>query len=384
MSFLFPLSHLFGQIPPPPTENSQSDCSKQSQTEASHCEQEGSSQCENLQLENGMSNCGESKKSEESKEETPQVDNAGEKKEKANQTECDDEKKKKDTETDNGEEKKKDTEADKTEDKKEEKPPKIGNFALPTSQQPAALFGFGGNIIDKGEVQLYFFADDFVGKNKTVIDLIPSVLFGITDDWSVYFNFPFTPLLQDGCFKSSGLEDFFIQLEYAFYNKSTSTYVDQATLVANITVPTGSSNKIPPTGFGAPSLFLGATYYHMLVDWFVFAAPGAVLTGSNHGTKFGDQFLYQFGIGRNIPSPTGWIYAWMVEVDGQYTKKNRIRGVLDPNSGGNVIYVTPSLWVSSKEFILQFGVSYPINQNLFGIQRKFDYALNLNVAWSFY
>lgn len=268
--------------------------------------------------------------------------------------------------------------------KKKEEPPKIGNFALPTSQQPAALFGFGGNIIDKGEVQLYFFADDFVGKKKLTIDLIPSVLFGITDDWTIFFNFPFTPRLRDCNHRSSGLEDFFIQLEYAFYNKSTAIYVDQATVVANITFPTGSTKKNPPTGFGSPSVFLGATYYRTFVDWFLFTSHGGVLTTSNHGTKIGDQFLYQFGLGRNIPSPEGWIYAWMVEIDGEYNKKNRMHGRLDPNSGGNFIYVTPSLWVSSKQLLIQFGVSFPINQNLFGRQNKFDYALNFNIAWSFY
>lgn len=264
------------------------------------------------------------------------------------------------------------------------KPPKIGNFALPTSQQPAALFGFGGNIIDKGEVQFYFFADKFVGKDKITTDLIPSVLFGVTNELTIFFNFPFTPNLRDGCQRSRGLEDFFVQLEYSFYNKSTHCYVDQATVVANITAPTGSIKKNPPTGFGSPSFFIGGTYYRTWVDWFVFAAPGAILTTSDHRNKFGDQFLYQCGFGRNIPSPAGWIFAWMIEVDGQYNKRNRIRGVLDPNSGGNAIYVTPSLWISSKEILLQFGVSLPVNQNLFGRQRKFDYALNLNAAWSFY
>jgi hypothetical protein len=269
-------------------------------------------------------------------------------------------------------------------DKEEEEPPKIGNFALPSSQQPAALVGFGGNIIDKGEVQLYFFADRFVGKHKITTDLIPSVLVGITDDWSIFFNAPYGPQFKDGEHESSGWEDFFIQLEYAFYNKKTSTYIDQATVVANVTAPTGSSKKNPPTGFGSPSIFLGATYYHTLVDWFVFTEHGAILTTSDHGTKFGDQFLYQFGFGRNIPSPEGWIYAWMIEVDGQYNKKNRIKGKSDPNSGGNFILVTPSIWVSSKKLLFQFGVSCYINQNLFGQQNKFDYVLNLNLAWSIY
>lgn len=268
--------------------------------------------------------------------------------------------------------------------KKKEKPPKLGNFSLPTSQQPAALFGFGGNIIDKGEIQLYLFADNFVGKKKITIDIIPSVLFGITNNLSIFFNAPFTPLLKDGCHKSSGLQDFFIQLEYAFYNKSTTNYVDLATIVSNITFPTGSIHKNPPTGFGSPSLFLGGTYYRTWVDWFVFTSNGAILTSSKHGTKFGDQFLYQMGFGKNFSTPKGWIYAWMVEVDGQYNKKNRIDGIIDNNSGGNAIYVTPSIWISSKEMLFQFGVSLPINQNLFGNQNKFDYVLNLNFAWSFY
>lgn len=267
---------------------------------------------------------------------------------------------------------------------KEEKPPKIGNFALPTSQQPAALFGFGGNIIDKGEIQIFGFADDFQGDRRIITDVIPNILFGITDELSIQFNFPFSPVMRDGKKYSHGLEDFFIQLEYAFYNRSTATYIDQATIVANITFPTGSVKKNPPTGFGSPTIFLGGTYYRTWVDWFAFTNQGGILTTSDHRTKFGDQFLYQFGIGRNFPSPKGWIFAWLIEVDGQYFKKNRIDGVIDNNSGGNVIFATPSIWISSRELLFQFGVGFPITQNWFGQQRKFDYVLNLNVAWSYY
>jgi hypothetical protein len=273
---------------------------------------------------------------------------------------------------------------EKTEEKEKDKPRAIGNFALPTSQQPAALFGFGGNVIDKGEIQFYFFVDEFKGKERFVLDLIPGILFGITDECSIFFNFPFTPKLMDRNHRSSGLEDFFVQGEYAFYNKSTTTYVDQATLVGNITFPTGSIHKNPPTGFGAPSFFLGGTYYRTYVDWILFTSHGAILPTERNRTRFGDQFLYQFGLGKNVCSPKGWIYAWMIELDGQYTKKNRIHGHFDPNSGGNVIFVTPSFWISSKQVLLQFGVSLPLYQNLFGSQKKIDYGFNFQFAWSFY
>jgi hypothetical protein len=265
-----------------------------------------------------------------------------------------------------------------------ENPPKIGNFVFPPSQQPGPLFGFGGNIIDKEEIQLYFFADEFIGSKKVLLELIPSILFGITDDCSIYFNFPFAPLLRDDQQYSNGLQDFFIQMEYAFYNKKTVNYSDQATVVGNVTFPTGSASKNPPTGFGSASFFLGATFCRMMVDWFVFTSHGGIFTTTNNRTKIGEQFLYQFGFGRNFPSPVGWIYAWMLEFDRQYSKKNRIHGDLDSNSGGNVIYATPSLWVSSKEMLVQFGVSVPIVQNLFGNQTKVAYVFNFNIAWSFY
>jgi hypothetical protein len=74
----------------------------------------------------------------------------------------------------------------------------------------------------------------------------------------------------------------------------------------------------------------------------------------------------------------------MIEVDGQYNQKNKIKGHSDPNSGGNAIYITPSLWVSSKNLLLQFGISVPVSQHLYGHQQHFDYALNFNCAWALY
>lgn len=265
-----------------------------------------------------------------------------------------------------------------------EEPPKIGLLSLPASQQPGALYGFGGNIIDAGEVQLTFFADGYFGKKKTQTSTLASVLFGVTDTFSILFTAPYTPYNKDAQHHAQGLNDCSIQLEYAFYLKSNYKYVDQATLVGSLLFPTGSARKSPNTGFGAASIFIGATYYRSTIDWFLFTAPGALLTSSEHGTKFGDIFLYQFGFGQNIWSPPGWIYAWVVEIDGQYSRQNRIKGKIDKNSGGNSIFVTPSISISSKEMLLQFGVSLPITQNYFGKQHKFDYGFNGNFSWSFY
>lgn len=259
----------------------------------------------------------------------------------------------------------------------------LGNFSLPPSQQPGPLVSFGENIVKKGVTQLYLFADAFIGKNSYAIDLVPGILYGITDKFSFFFNVPFAPRDKDGRDHSSGIEDIFAQFEYAFYEESDSHSVTQATIVANVTLPTGSSRKNPPTGFGSTSFFLGTTFNRTFIDWFFFTSPGALLTTEKHKTQFGNQLLYQLGLGRYIPSPTGWIFAWMAEFTGQYSWKNKIKGRTDPDSGGNVIYVTPSIWISSKKIILQFGAGYPVVQNLFGHQSKKFLSLDFNFGYTF-
>jgi len=267
---------------------------------------------------------------------------------------------------------------------KEESPPNIGNFALPTSQQPAPLVSFGYNTLDKNQAQLFLLADDYKGVDQEYVDLVPSLLYGITDDFSIFLKVPTAPSYKEGKNSSSGLGDITVQLEDIFYTNKTSQSVDMAGLVGNISLPTASSKKNPAIGFGSPSFFLGAAFERTYTDWFFFTSHGAQLTTSHNKTKFGNAFLYQGGLGRNIFTiESDWIFAAMVEATGQYTEKDKINGMTDPNSGGNAVYVTPSLWVSSKKIIIQLGFGVPVVQHLFGNQKRTNYVLVANFGWTF-
>jgi hypothetical protein len=268
--------------------------------------------------------------------------------------------------------------------KEEDKPHcNVGNFALPPSQQPSPLISFGENIIDRNEVQVFLFGDDYLGKDKYFVDLVPGILYGITNQFSVFFNIPVAVTYKSDESHSSGLEDLFLQFEYAIYTRVSSCSSDQATIVVNASFPTGSSRKNPSTGFGAVGYFIGATYNRTWENWFCFTSYGAELPMSHHGTQFGNQFQYQFGFGRNITNTKGWMFAWMAEIDGTFSTRNHIHGSIDPNSGGNVIYLTPSLWISSKNLILQLGIGYAIEQNLFGQQTQDKYLFAFNFGRMF-
>lgn len=263
-----------------------------------------------------------------------------------------------------------------------EEPPKIGNFAVPEEQQPGSLIAFGENIVNKDTKKFLIFADDFGGVNQHFIDFYPSFIYGITDNLSILVTTPIAIDYQSNSSRSRGLEDSVIQLEYAFYNKSTRCYVDQASVVTNVTLPTGSVQKDPYTGFGAPSYFLGAQFERIYADWYGFTSDGALFPSSKNGTRIGNIYYYQFGIGRNIMNVCGWVLAGVTELDGYFYERNRISGEIDPDSGGNVIYFMPSFWASNKDFIWQFGTGWAVQQHLFGDQSRNTFLAAASFRWN--
>lgn len=264
-----------------------------------------------------------------------------------------------------------------SEQEKKIEPLPIGNFSVPTATQIAPLISFGQLLVGKKALLPQVMGTYTRSHNGYSNGIAPSVIYGIRDDLSIFFEVPYSLRSKSGSSHSSGIEDIFLQLEYGYYNKSRSDYTLLATIVGNVQFPTGSSMKNPPTGTGSYSYFLGTTYAFLSFNWYAFASTGFNLTTTHHGTKFGNSYLYQWGFARYIKwlSPCGWIFDLMVEFDGTYSKKDKFQGITDNNSGGNVILITPSIWLSSKRWILQWGMGFPLVQNLNGHQDKLKYSI---------
>lgn len=242
------------------------------------------------------------------------------------------------------------------------------------------MIAFGENILKKGEVEYTVLSDAFVGNNSYLIDAFPGIIYGIRDDFSLALYVPFSPRNKVGPFHSSGFEDLIVQFEYAFFTKKTSYARTQATIVAAFLFPTGSIQKIPATGHGSSSYFVGTTISTSLTDWMFFTSHGILLPTAKDEIKSGKLLFYQGGFGKNIATPKDWVFAFMLELNGFYSWKGRIGGDFNPDSGGNLLFLTPSIWISKKTATLQFGVGYPLIQNLNGMQPR-QYALvGLNIG----
>lgn len=204
----------------------------------------------------------------------------------------------------------------------EAQPPSIGNFALPDSQQPGPFISFGQNIIDKNQIQIYSDPNYQRNTDQSFLEIPAVFLYGLTDESSILVTLPIAADYRSGAYHSSGMADISAQGEYAFYENSNSQYTEQMTLVSALTIPTGSLSKNPPTGFGSMSYFLGGTYNHMSVDWLWFTSPGVMWITKHSNIKLGSQYLYQFGVGRNIKSePNQYIFSALMEIDGTYFEK---------------------------------------------------------------
>ena len=274
-------------------------------------------------------------------------------------------------------------------------PPNIGNFALPTPQQPGPFFSFGQNMVDRNTLQISYsgYIDSPLsagGKGQS-----GALIYGFTDATSLYFTYPVnssnasTERLHG---KITYFEDPIVQLEHAFYTAGNSNYQDQATIVGFISLPAHDSTEFLSSKLkkthersisSKPDFFLGTTFNRTTVDWLGFVSPGIFLATAVDHFKFGTQYLYQAGLGRNIISVSDrFILFALLEFEGQFTEKDTDFRHHLPNTGGNVISLDPSLWFSTKRLILQAGFSIPMVQQLNGNQTKINYSFLGQITWT--
>lgn len=256
-----------------------------------------------------------------------------------------------------------------------------GNLALPISQQPTPLFAVGQNIVAKGDFQIFNEAFYLRGNQKIFTDVIPGILFGVSDNLSLFFNLPTAAHFKINQNSSSGIEDIFLQTEYAFYNYDTENSAIQATLVGTFYFPTGSSKKNPSTGIDAATIFFGTTLSYTGTDWYAFVSPGGAFPLSNNDDQASNRFLYQTGLGKNIAySSKKWLLTGLIELYGVSSK------IIAGNAiSGHNLFLGPTFWFATQRLILQAGILVSVvnNKTTSCPDNKNKYWAAANIGWKF-
>jgi hypothetical protein len=212
---------------------------------------------------------------------------------------------------------------------------------------------------------------------------------------------------------TSGFGDITTLAQYRFLNSTRSG--TQAALLFGFKAPTGKTNAIDPFGelFEAEfqpgsgswdGLFGFAFSQRLAPAWSVHANVLAVATSTGtQDTNLGNRFLYNaalayrlFGETAGVPHSHDPLAAYahaghshgptvarrrgaevahphvaldaFVEVNGEWHDKQRTAGIVDPNSGGNTVYVSPGLRLTVENWSSYILVGFPVVNDLNGIQ----------------
>ncbi len=264
--------------------------------------------------------------------------------------------------------------------------PKKGNFSHAIN--PGNTFAFGQNIVTKGALDIYPTFNACKGEDFSYVAITPSIIYGLSNRCSFYVGLPIVAHQKNSDQKvQRGVENLFAQIEYALYLNNTELSQNMITIVGNVGLPTEhlsydhctTSTHIPTV----TTFFGGMTASHISVYWYLYASLGATAFLPKNHIWQRYELLYEWGLGRVITTTRRTTIMGLLEFNGIYTARTKICDVDYGNSGGNIIYIGPSLCITSDTCYMSAGIQGPLFQSWHGTQGKQTYRLGATASVQF-
>jgi hypothetical protein len=84
-----------------------------------------------------------------------------------------------------------------------------------------------------------------------------------------------------------------------------------------------------------------------------------------------------------VPDAQGPALDLVLEINGEWHARQEIAGATDPNSGGNVVYLSPGVRLSYERWSGFVSVGVPLVNDLNGLQAEPDWRVLSGVAVNF-
>jgi hypothetical protein len=168
----------------------------------------------------------------------------------------------------------------------------------------------------------------------------------------------------------TGLGDLFLLAKYKAYRINTPTYTVGVSPTLGISIPTGDDLFTSDTwDLNAGLYFTGrrgrlSSHLNLAYLWFDF------IGGSDKTVQPGDEFsidlagAYQHGISPDIA------FAPVLEVSYNKIAQGSINGFDDPDSGSDILYISPGAKFTRSSLVLEALVRVPVSQSYNGSQME--------------
>jgi hypothetical protein len=183
----------------------------------------------------------------------------------------------------------------------------------------------------------------------------------------------------------SGLGDAELFARYEVFRSDKPGRTFRIAPFAGLRFPTGKEGK---TGDGSLDVFGGVIATLASTQWVLDSQLrhdfNAESSGFERGdaTRFDVSFQYRWSPAKVVRDTPAFVYG-VLELSANYSERNRVGGVTDPNSGGFLLYLTPGLQYAARRWIVDFGVKIPVVSDLIGTALEPDYSVLTSIRVNF-
>ena len=212
--------------------------------------------------------------------------------------------------------------------------------------------------------------------------------YGFTSKLAVFGVLPLVGVKSDiGDVSASefGLGDAALFARYEVFRSDQAGRTIRIAPYAGFRLPTGRDGK---TGDGSVDVFGGLITTIASTQWVLDSQlrydHNREADGFQHGdsTSFETSFQYRLSP-RKVTQETNAFVFGVLELSANRYERNRLGGVVDSNSGGFQLYLTPGLQYSTRRWIADLGVKVPIVNDLNGTALEPDYTFLTSIRFNF-
>ncbi|MEE9380713.1 MAG: transporter [Hyphomonadaceae bacterium] len=255
------------------------------------------------------------------------------------------------------------------------------NTALPLSEEEGVV---------RQQIIYSHASDDQLGVHREV-DTFKSVSvagYGVTSKLAVFGVLPIVKRdIEIGPVSNSvsGLGDATLFARYQIYQKDGPGRTMRLAPFAGVVLPTGETGR---TGDGSTDVFGGLVLTAASTDWNFDTQIKYVANGKANGLQRGNtisldaSFQYRVFPGKITANTEGFTFA-VLEANITQSDRNQLAGLVDANSGGEIITLSPGLQYATRRWIAEAAIGLPIITNLNGTALAPDYSVRASVRVNF-
>ena len=177
----------------------------------------------------------------------------------------------------------------------------------------------------------------------------------------------------------NGIGDLLVSTKYRFWRKDSLALQESAAVLLKIKLNSGSD----ATGTNTTDWLAGFTYGYESIKWYRWASVRYRFNQDKNGLERGNRTFIDLLAGYR-PRLNGYRdpdMVYMVELNGEFARRNKNLGVSVADSGGSQWFVSPGFMWTVRNLAIKGGVQIPVYSNLNGSQQASDYRIKLSLEW---